>query len=100
MKTNILIEAETKLVTALMVYQQFVNFEKIGEISVRFKSTKNIRADDLKWSDIFLSVRSQNLLSTYYADLCKKYGIIHCVLLDDNLFIQRRKDRYMKSRQK
>lgn len=100
MKTNILIEAETKLVTALMVYQQFVDFEKIGEISVRFKSTKNIRTDDLKWSDIFLSVRSQNLLSTYYADLCKKYGIIHCVLLDDNLFIQRRKDRYMKSRQK
>lgn len=100
MKTNILIEAETKLVTALMVYQQFVDFEKIGEISVRFRLTKNIRADDLKWADIFLSVRSQNLLSTYYANICEKYGIIHCVLLDDNLFIQIRKDRYMKSRQK
>lgn len=98
-KTRILIECETYVQTAIETYNSFKLFEQYGHIEVIMKLTRKITKEDIKWCDILCSIRSENLLSTYFAQICNQYGRFHIVLLDDNLFIQQRTDYFMRKRQ-
>lgn len=98
-KTRILIECETYVQTAIETYNSFKLFEQYGHIEVIMKLTREITKEDIKWCDILYSIRSENLLSTYFAQVCTQCGRFHIVLLDDNLFIQQRTDYFMRKRQ-
>ena len=99
-KIKILIECETYVQTAIETYDAFKAFEKFGEIEIKIKLTSKVNKSDIMWCDILYSIRSENLLSTYFAKMCKKNGRLHIVLLDDYLFKQERKDFFMRQRQK
>lgn len=100
MKTKILIDFETFGQTAQMTLNNLKSLSESAPMEVRAKESKKITSDDIKWSDIVLSVRGMSCFTTYIAKLCKKYGCIHIYELDDNLFNLVRKDKFMIRRQK
>lgn len=99
-KTKVLMEFETFGQTAQMNYNSLTAMAEIYPMEIRAVKTKRICAKDIMWCDIVISVRGMSCFTTYIAQLCKKYGRPHIYLLDDNLFVLDRKDRFMVRRQK
>lgn len=83
-----------------MTHVFFKEMEINYEIIVRTLLSKNICDTDIEWSDIVISIRGTCCISRCIAELCNKYQRFHIYLLDDNLFMHRRRDRFMKSRQR
>ena len=82
--TNILIEGEHISSYDLTVIA-FERYSKHIPIDVRPILTRHITREDIKWCDIFLSVRGSNPLSEYLCRYAKKNNRKVILVLDDDL---------------
>lgn len=82
--TNILIEGEHIPSYDLTVIA-FERYSKHIPINVKPILTRYITREDIKWCDIFLSVRGSNPLSEYLCRYAKKHNRKVILVLDDDL---------------
>ena len=99
MRTKILIDFETFAQTAQMTLYNFRQWAKKELIELRAKESKKIRAEDIEWCDIVISIRGMSCFTAYIAKLCAKYKRLYIYEIDDNLFLLDRKDKFMVKRQ-
>lgn len=99
MGTKLLVVYEYYVVTASDTYRHMEKLLPQYGGQVRAISVKKIRATDLEWCDVVLSIRSTCNLSAAVARLCQKYQRLHITTVDDNLLAVSRTDRYMQKRQ-
>lgn len=86
--THLLIEYETYGQTASMTHHFFQRLEGCtGKLQVRAVASGKISRREMEWSDIVMSIRSFNCISSYVAKLSRQYGRLHITVLDDNFYL-------------
>ena len=84
-KTRILVECYEHLPSFELNIQGYEKFSKVVPIEVRGRLTKNIKSEDIEWSDVLIDVRGGNPLSAYVVKQAKKAGRRVYLSLDDDL---------------
>lgn len=83
---NILLEGEEYLLSTTIEANNILStICERHNGKIRFRRTGKVRAADIKWCDIIVSVRSMSALSWQIARLAKKIGKFHILLIDDDL---------------
>lgn len=64
----------------------FEKFSHKYRCGFRSKPAKNIKKEDLQWSDIVICIRSQSILEADIIKIAKRAGKMCALLIDDNFF--------------
>lgn len=83
--TNILIEGGSHIPSYDILVNDFYRYAELIPIAVRAKLTRNITPKDISWCDILVTVRANNPLSAWVAQIAKKKGRKVILFLDDDL---------------
>ncbi len=86
MPVNVLVECPELIASVKVgVLNSLAPFEKLGICNIRFKKTTLIRADDIRWCDILVTVRGCEYVTLRIVRAAKKYKRLIVYYLDDDL---------------